>query len=90
MEARRNMFEVATNNLMLALLNNEKWATLFALNKYDDLAEGEAPGGLGLSAEVLAMLEDMGTQESEVVRAFEEMVRTQARKATVKAMVEGD
>ncbi len=57
---RKKLFEIASTNLLQALLNQEKWATLFALNRYDDLAEGEAGGGLGLSPDVLAMLQDMG------------------------------
>ncbi len=88
LEFRRSLFELATNNLESALYNGEKWATLFALDKYDDLQSGG--GGLGLSAEVLMLLAEMGADESEVVKAFEAMVREQARLAEAKVLVEGE
>ena len=73
----QHLVDIAKNSLEMAILNGDLRAVMFALRQYDT---GQVKGeGMGLSADVLMLLEQMNIPMNDVVQQFEQLIRQQAQ-----------
>ncbi len=77
--SNQHLVDIAKNSLELAILSGDLRAVMFALRQYDT---GQVKGaGMGLSDDVLMLLQQMNIPMSDVVEQFEQLIRQQVKVA---------